>query len=39
MVCRALPAFAALPQRLFFFATLNQQIAVFALELPGWQAH
>jgi hypothetical protein len=38
MVCRALPAFAALPQRLFF-ATLNQQIAVFALELPGWQAH
>jgi hypothetical protein len=38
MVSRALPAFAAFPQRLFF-ATLNQQIAVFALELPGRQAH
>jgi hypothetical protein len=38
MVSRALPAFAAFQQRLFF-ATLNQQIAVFAPELPGRQAH
>jgi hypothetical protein len=38
MVSRALPAFAAFLQRLFF-ATLNQQIAVFALELARRQAY